>query len=411
MTKKQLKIFLILFIFCILGVSIFYLWDKGEQKETENQAVLNLEEISLVLLNSHSSPQAGGNWTVSFETKGKADLTITPDDPGTINHLDFISLTCDKEEQTAQILDHDVIFYPNWSCEGVGKVTHLVNIAGHHTLFFQFGNQTAYAYNNPDSVTDSFTDESKIATSTNISVSGGQVKLEIFDPCYGTTTVQDASGTSYSIVAIGNQCWMAENLNIGTRIDGANEQENDSQIEKYCYEDSEANCDTDGGFYQWPEAMDLPSSCISTDCSGQVQSPHQGICPSGWHIPTDSEWTTLTDYLSADSQYWCGGNSTYIAKSLASTDAVQPNWTTSTTACQVGNDRATNNTTGFTCLPAGYRDTGGVFYNRAKYSCLWSTLQDSATNAWYRRLYYLSATVVRDGGSKTFGFSVRCLRD
>jgi hypothetical protein len=177
MTKKQLKIFFILFIFCILGASLFYLLDKGKQKEIENQAVLNSEEISLVLLNSHSSPQAQSNWTVSFETKGVADLTITPDDPGTINHLDFVSLFCDEEERTAQILDDDVISYPDWSCEGKGKVTHLVNIAGHHTLVFQFGNQTAYAYNNPDAVTDTFDNKNKISTSTNLEVSGGQVTL------------------------------------------------------------------------------------------------------------------------------------------------------------------------------------------------------------------------------------------
>jgi len=105
--------------------------------------------IELVILNVHSHPKAGDRWEVSFETTGTADLIITPIDQATISDLDFISLACDGQERTPQILENNVIFYPNWECTGKGKVVHLVKVAGTHTLKFQFGEQTKYAYNDP----------------------------------------------------------------------------------------------------------------------------------------------------------------------------------------------------------------------------------------------------------------------
>ena len=85
-------------------------------------------------------------------------------------------------------------------------------------------------------------------------------------------------GQIYNTVQIGTQCWMAENMNIGTRINGSGDQTNNGTIEKYCYDDNEANCDTNGGLYQWNEMMQY------TTMEGA-----QGICPAGWHIATDAE--------------------------------------------------------------------------------------------------------------------------
>jgi len=88
--------------------------------------------VKITILNVHSHPQAGDNWTVSFETKGIADLTITPDDQQSIDDLDFVSLKCGGEERTPQILENDVIFYPDWSCQETGEITHLVNVEKTH---------------------------------------------------------------------------------------------------------------------------------------------------------------------------------------------------------------------------------------------------------------------------------------
>ncbi len=101
----------------------------------------------LVILNIHSSPQQGDNWEVSFTTRGIGDLKIIPNDQATVEDDEFVSLLCDSEEKTPQILQGDVIFYPNWECLGTGKVIHYTKKAGKHTLMFEFGEQISFAYN------------------------------------------------------------------------------------------------------------------------------------------------------------------------------------------------------------------------------------------------------------------------
>jgi uncharacterized protein (TIGR02145 family) len=97
------------------------------------------------------------------------------------------------------------------------------------------------------------------------------------NPCPNLATVV-YEGKTYNTVAIGNQCWLKENLDVGTQINGSLEQTNNSLIEKYCYGDLAANCTTYGGLYQWNEAMQY------------VTTPGtQGICPIGWHLPTQTD--------------------------------------------------------------------------------------------------------------------------
>lgn len=133
---------IIIVIFC-LSLGIYFTW-------TAKAGDFGNAEVEITISNIHSSPRIGENWTVSFETTGRANLTITPNDQATINDLDFVSLTCDGEERTPQILASDIIFYPNWQCDGTGEVIHLVNVARPHILKFQFGDQVGYAYNSPD---------------------------------------------------------------------------------------------------------------------------------------------------------------------------------------------------------------------------------------------------------------------
>ncbi len=99
----------------------------------------------------------------------------------------------------------------------------------------------------------------------------------------GDALVDSRDSQSYATVQIGTQCWMAENLNIGTIvISGSNQSDNDT-IEKFCYNDNTSYCDTYyGGLYQWHEMMQYVTT-----------AGIQGICPTGWHIPTDAEWCVL----------------------------------------------------------------------------------------------------------------------
>lgn len=192
-------------------------------------------------------------------------------------------------------------------------------------------------------------------------------------------TVQDVEGNSYPTVEIGTQCWMAKNLNIGTRINGANNQTNNLTIEKYCYNDLESNCDTHGGLYQWNEAMQY------TESSGV-----QGICPVGWHIPTDAEQYTLENYLA--------------------TGVCDPNRTTF--GCDpAGTALKSGGSSGFEALISGYRNTAGSFNSLSTYAYFLSSSQMSSTNAWWRRLYSPSTTVYRYNDNKENGYSVRCLKD
>ena len=83
---------------------------------------------------------------------------------------------------------------------------------------------------------------------------------------------------------------MAENLNIGAMVDGKKEQDDDSKIERYCYDNDTTNCDKYGGLYQWAEMMQLPSRCNTKSCADLIKPNHQGICPKGWRLLTEDDF-------------------------------------------------------------------------------------------------------------------------
>lgn len=98
----------------------------------------------------------------------------------------------------------------------------------------------------------------------------------------GLSQVVDADGNVYNTLQYGRWCWMASNLNIGVKLNLHTPQTDNGIIEKYCYSDSIENCAVYGGLYQWDELMQYVHT-----------SGGQGICPNGWHIPTDLEYDTL----------------------------------------------------------------------------------------------------------------------
>ena len=119
-------------------------------------------------------------------------------------------------------------------------------------------------------------------------------------PHCGELLTDSRDGQQYETVLIGTQCWMAENLNIGTRIDGVNDPSDNGNIEKYCYDDDPANCETYGGLYQWNEMMEYVTI-----------ERVQGICPEGWYIPTDDDWKilegTVDSYFAVGDPIWDQG--------------------------------------------------------------------------------------------------------
>ncbi|MBQ7489944.1 MAG: T9SS type A sorting domain-containing protein [Bacteroidales bacterium] len=222
--------------------------------------------------------------------------------------------------------------------------------------------------------------------------------------CAGTPTVTDVDGNVYNTVQLGNQCWMRENLKTTKYADNTpivQGSTTSTTVAHWYYPNNDSsNKQTYGLLYNWKAVMRNASSSVLNP------SGVQGICPTGWHVPSDAEWTQLTDYVSSQSQYVCGTTSTYIAKSLASTTG----WaSTSTYTCAVGNTPSSNNATGFGALPAGYYYGS---YNHLVYAAdFWSSTENNSANAYNRNLYYNNAYVGRNSSLKYLAFSVRCLRD
>ena len=199
-------------------------------------------------------------------------------------------------------------------------------------------------------------------------------------PCPGTPTIT-YEGNVYNTVLIGSQCWLKENLNVGTMINCNEDMTDNGIIEKYCYNNTHANCDTYGGLYQWNEMMQY------TTTPGV-----QGICPTGWHIPSDAELTLLTDFLGGESV--AGGK----MKEVGTTHWNSPN-------------TGATNDSGFTALPGGCRGGYGLFFYLGSYGTFWSSTKSFTLFAWCRLLYCDYTNVDRNTSSKFSGFSVRCVQD
>jgi len=223
-------------------------------------------------------------------------------------------------------------------------------------------------------------------------------------PCPGTATVTDIDNNTYNTVQIGNQCWMKENLRTTQYANGENIPMGSTisftASYRYVPDSDTSNVSTYGYLYNWSALMHgAPSS--SSNPSGV-----QGICPNGWHVPSDAEWTQLSDYVGSQTQYQCSANSAYIAKALASTSG----WAIiMSNLCAVGLEPSSYNSTGFSALPAGcYGSNLSSFGSDADF---WSATQIYGNFVYYRQITYSGAYLYRNGNDKSYGYSVRCLRD
>ena len=185
-------------------------------------------------------------------------------------------------------------------------------------------------------------------------------------------------------VKIGNQEWASENLNVSTFRNGdaiPEAQTREAWVKAgeegkpaWCYYDNDPeNGNKYGRLYNWYAVTDP-----------------RGLAPSGWHIPSDEEWTTLADNL--------GGDDDAAGKKMKSKAGWHDN----------GNG---SNTSGFSGLPGGYRNYDGTFYVIGFNGNWWSSTEYNTYYAWYRYLHYSNGIVYRFNNYKSNGFSVRCLRD
>jgi len=211
-------------------------------------------------------------------------------------------------------------------------------------------------------------------------------------PCPGTPTVEYEEQV-YNTIQIFSQCWFKENLNVGTMIQGNINMHNDGISEKYCYSNIEDSCTIYGGLYQWNEIMQYTQ-----------QEAVQGICPPGWHIPTDEEWKVLEGAV--DSQYRIGDPlwDTVHWRGFDAGLNLKSKW---------GWVNQSNGLDwyGFSVIPAGLRSQLGNFFSLGLRSTFWSSTMYSPYSIYYRLLFYDHEDISRSPYHQETGFSVRCLKD
>jgi len=244
-------------------------------------------------------------------------------------------------------------------CPTPGVTEICLKASGTNTYTYTVSNGT-----NPKTFTLDATNGTTVYRITDDSTPTAVVSLVISDPANWLT--------------IGTQVWAKYNLNVGTMITGVTAQTNNSILEKYCYANTESNCTTYGGLYQWDEAMQY----VTTEGA-------QGICPTGSHIPSDNDWKILEMQLGmsqvqADAEDWRG------------TDQ--------------GTQLKSGGSSGLNIPLAGDLGSGGSFWGLSSYTVLRSS-SESSVYAWLRFLDSGNVTVNRYAGQKSDGFSVRCVGD
>ena len=206
------------------------------------------------------------------------------------------------------------------------------------------------------------------------------------DIIYGSMT--DQEGNVYKTIVIGTQEWMAENLStsvyrngdvIATGLSTSQWTNTVQGAWAYFQNDASKNCPF-GKLYNW-------YSCVDA----------RELCPTGWHVPTDADWTVLSDYLGGEAI--AGGK----MKTLGMSDSATGLWS-------APNSGATNSS-GFSGIPGGYRMLQGPYSNLEFIGYYWSSSDFVTLSAYYRYIIYDDVDLTRATGGKGNGFSVRCLRD
>lgn len=196
--------------------------------------------------------------------------------------------------------------------------------------------------------------------------------------------IKDIDGNVYKTVTIGSQTWMAENLKVSKYNDGTPIPNITDSLEwfnlttgAWCnYKNLESNNINYGKLYNWYT----------------VSNSNKNVCPTGWHVPTNVEWTILIDYL--------GGTNLAGAKmkEIGTTNWISPN------------NEATN-TSLFTGLPSGYRGNYGYYYLIGNIGYWWSSTEIMKFNAMSTHLNNYAGIAFNNGSNKENGLSIRCLKD
>jgi len=213
----------------------------------------------------------------------------------------------------------------------------------------------------------------------------------------GSVSSSSVGGTAYETVVIDTQIWMKKNL--------------DYNVAGVCYDNDPANCNKYGRLYDWATAMALPSKCNSklstSDAECAIATPnHRGICPSGWHIPSNADWDAL--YRSADGT--SGTNSPYYSPTAGKHLKAKEGWTDCGPSGS-GKSYSCEDTYNFSALPGGGGDSNGSFYYAGSNGFWWSASEYDSDYAYGRSMYFNGENAYYNYYGKSLLFSVRCLQD
>jgi uncharacterized protein (TIGR02145 family) len=226
-------------------------------------------------------------------------------------------------------------------------------------------------------------------------------------PMQDCGTVTDIDGNVYQTVRIGKQCWMRENLRVTRYADGSMLMPgSESALTGHCYvfPNGDASLAPQYGLlYTWPTAM------RDHVTSEEVPSGVQGICPDGWHLPSNYEWMDLEDAVGYNEALRCGTDVNYVAKAMASREGWNTNVEDTPQPCSILEDVSANNKTGMNVLPAGLCFMG--FYGYGTEAGFWTASDGSPESAPIHRYYGANATVEINCTPKEAGASVRCVKN
>lgn len=200
------------------------------------------------------------------------------------------------------------------------------------------------------------------------------------------TLCDERDGHIYRLVAIGSQVWMGQNLNY--KAEGS-----------WCYDNKAENCNIYGRLYSWVSAMGLDAAYANASAADVIQEEHQGVCPDGFHVPTDNEMKALVRYITKHNKHPDENTGTLLKKTVSWNRS--EDWPT-------GMDRF-----GFGALAAGSRNAKGEFRDMGRDADFWIAEESNTpTHAPYWNLYYDNDEFLGDySKQKTFAYSVRCLKN
>jgi len=260
---------------------------------------------------------------------------------------------------------------------------------GQYTLDFQFG----------DAIKFWFKGGIYTAVLTDYTINSNKTIQANFN------SLVDIDNNTYPIVTIGTQVWMAKNLATTRYSDGVSvtfvsgkEWWNGLYSPGMCwYNNNIVNKTIHGGMYSW-YVVDKASN------------GNHNICPSGWHVPQDVEWTTLQNYLISNGYNY---DSSFSGNKISKSMATSTGWFFSDIEGVIGNSDYPmfQNISGFSALPSGYRYGNGDFCNLGGYAFWWSIKQFDTENAWFCGLLYDNTVCYFGHNYKGNGFSIRCVKD